>query len=67
MLTENLSNLGRAALDIVAIVSGISSGNLLSIGLGAFDLAMMTYSNIQGVYENISQINNLEDKKKDLQ
>ena len=66
MLVDNLMNLGRAALDIFAIVSGISSGNLLSIGLGAFDLAMMTYSNIKGVYENISQINSLEAKKKDV-
>lgn len=50
-------NICLGAIDIVAIISGISLGNLLSVGLGVWfsdDLY-----NVQGVYDNISQINSL--------
>ena len=52
-------NLGRFALDSIAIISGIFSGDILSIGIGAFDLGMMVYTNFKGVYDNISEIHKL--------
>jgi hypothetical protein len=61
-LTESLINLGRFALDMVAIASGIASGNILSVGMGVLDLGMMTFMNIKGVFENIDQIDKLEHK-----
>ena len=46
-------NLGRAAIDAISIASGLASGNVLSVGMGAFDLGLMIYTNIKGVYQNI--------------
>lgn len=60
-------NLGRFALDVIGIASGIASGNVLSFGLGVMDLAMLTFTNIKGIYTNIDEISKLEDKKKDIE